>query len=237
MAYGIEATTASGGFIIDSNTSSTEYLTVVASSTQNANTPLTKQAGDLIFAKPFNTSSTSQNRVIYDTVTSQTSIKFYYKVFYVHLRKAQSISTSGTYGIQIKNNSNVVIFDSRSATSGMKIIGGSSGHAAAMQAGNTTGQAPVGSPILSVSGNSTIIHSGDPTNVYVSCNTGYYNVGAFGQQGNHVVIGGAVYDYSNNRIIAETYAGALVSGFGFVGTFQGAGGGKNDDLIKGELVA
>ena len=174
----------------------------------------------LIFAKPFNTSSTSQNRVIYDTVTSQTSIKFYYKVFYVHLRKAQSISTSGTYGIQIKNNSNVVIFDSRSATSGMKIIGGSSGHAAAMQAGNTTGQAPVGSPILSVSGNSTIIHSGDPTNVYVSCNTGYYNVGAFGQQGNHVVIGGAVYDYSNNRIIAETYGGALVSGFGFQGVFR-----------------
>jgi len=237
MAYGIEATTAAGGFIIDSNTSSTEYLTLIDSDTLNADTPLTKQAGDLIFAKPFNTSSTSQNRVIYDTVTSQTNIKFYYKVYYVLCRKAQSFSTSGTYGIQIKNNSNVVIFDSRSATSGMKIIGGSSGHAAAMQAGNTTGQAPVGSPILSVSGNSTIIHSGNPTNVYVSCNTGYYNVGAFGQQGTHIVIGGAVYDYSNNRIIAETYAGSLISGFGFVGTFQGAGGGKNDDLIKGELVA
>jgi len=52
MAYGIEATTAAGGFIIDSNTSSTEYLTLIDSDTLNANTPLTKQAGDLIFAKP-----------------------------------------------------------------------------------------------------------------------------------------------------------------------------------------
>tara|TARA_E500000081_G_scaffold135498_1_gene148598 strand:- start:166 stop:879 length:714 start_codon:yes stop_codon:yes gene_type:complete len=237
MAFGIQATTAGGGFLIDSNTSQTKYLTVIASSTQNANTALTIQAGDLVFAKPFNTSSTSQNRVIYDTVSSQTSIKFFYKVFYVHTRPANATTVSGTHGIQVKNNSNVVIFDSRSATSGMKIVGGSSGYAAAMQAGNTTGQAPVGSPILSVSGNSTIIHSGNPTNVYVSCNTGFYNVGAFGQQGNHVVIGGAVYDYSNNRIIAETYGGALVSGFGFQGVFQVAGGARNADIIKGELIA
>ena len=239
MAFGIEATTANGGFIIDSNTSSTEYLTVVSASTQDAGTPgLTIQAGDLVFAKPFNTSSTSQNRVIYDSVSSQTNIKFYYKVYYVLCRKAQSISVSGTHGIQVKNNSNNVIFDSRSATSGIKIGGGSSGHASAMQAGNTTGQAPVGSPILSVSGTSTIIHSGDPTNVYVSCQTGYYNISGFGASGTHVVIGGAVYDYSNNRIIAETYAGVLIpfNNVGFSGTHQVAGGAKSHDIIKGELV-
>ena len=62
---------------------------------------------------------------------------------------------------------------------------------------------------------------------------------AFGGSGTHVVIGGAVYDYSNNRIIAETYAGVVIpfQGAGFSGTIQVAGGAKNHDIIKGELVA
>ena len=33
MAYGIQGTTASGGFLIDSDTTATEYLTVVSSGT------------------------------------------------------------------------------------------------------------------------------------------------------------------------------------------------------------
>ena len=76
MAYGIEGTTGSGGFLIDSDTTATEYLTVVSSGTTNAGASLTRQAGDLVFAKPTGTSSSTANRVIYDSVSSATAIKF-----------------------------------------------------------------------------------------------------------------------------------------------------------------
>ena len=174
MAYGIEGTTGSGGFLIDSDTTATEYLTVVSSGTTNAGASLTRQAGDLVFAKPTGTSSSTANRVIYDSVSSATAIKFLHQVNHIVLRKAQSTSPSGNnYGIQIKNASDVIIFDSRTATTGAKILGGKARttYTTAMQPGNSA-SISLGSPVISFGGVSTVIHSGNPTNVYVSCTSG-----------------------------------------------------------------
>ena len=54
MSYGIEGTRSGGGFLIDSDTTSTEYLTVLEASTCEAGSTVDNLAGDLIFAKPFN---------------------------------------------------------------------------------------------------------------------------------------------------------------------------------------
>ena len=204
MSFGIEGTTASGGFLIDSTTSATEYLTVVSTgSTSGTNQTVNHSAGDLVFAKPFDTSSSTANRVVFENISSISSIKFLHRVFYVVLRKAQSTTTSGSnFGIQVKNASNVIIFDSRSATTGMKVLGGKArtSFAATNQPGSSAGTNPT-NPVTSVGGVSTIIHSGNPTNVYMACTIGFYSIVGL----NSTVIGAFFYDYSNNRILGEGY--------------------------------
>ena len=235
MSYGIEGTTASGGFLIDSDTTATEYLTVVHSGTTNAgqeakssNAGAALQTGDLVFAKPTSTTSSTANRVIYDTFSNHPQIKFLHQVNHIVLRKAQSTSPSGNnYGIQIKNASNVIIFDSRTATSGAKILGGKArtAYTTAMQPSNSA-SISIGSPVISFGGVSTIIHSGNPTNIYVSCTGGYYDINATFQ----LVIGGAYYDYSNNRILGEGYIDIDAIGSTTFGIAAAA------DILTGELV-
>jgi hypothetical protein len=204
MSYGIDATRSGGGFLIDSDTTSTEYLTVLEASTCEAGQTVTRLAGDLIFAKPFNTSSSTQNRVIFDTQSIANKIKFLYKVFYIRLQKAQSIAVpgnAGTYGIQIKNAGGVVIFDSRTATSGAKILSVVNGttYYQRPQPNSLASSSPT-SPQTSLSGRTLIIHSGNPANVYVSCSSGLYITGSY-----DLVLGGFYYDYANNRILTEGF--------------------------------
>ena len=232
MSYGIEATRAGDAFLIDSTTSSTEYLTVIESDTCNAGSTVDNLAGDIIFAKPFNTSSSTQNRVIFDTQQTANKIKFLYKVFYVRLRKAQSVAVpgaAGDYGIQVRNAGGTVIFDSRTATSGTKILSTVSGNAYYQrpQPNSLAASNPI-NPVTSMSGRSLIIHSGNPANVYVSCSSGYYVTG-----GVPIVLGGFYYDYANNRILTE----------GFIDLTFTPGGSVQfwfhnwADVMTGELVA
>jgi len=198
--YGVEITGNNNSYLVSSNTTATEYLTVVDTDTVAAGGSVTKQASDLIFAKP--TSSTiGSNNVYYDNITSQTSVKFYAGVSYVILRKTQSTSTSGNYGIQVKNNSGTIIFDSRAATSGLKVtstvaetsLGGA-------RQPYQSGMSPVTSTSNSYpnfgTNESTIAYSGNPTNVYVACTSGYYQFSGF-----DIVFNGLYYDYTNNRIL------------------------------------
>ena len=56
----------------------------------------------LLPSKTFNTSSSTQNRVIFDTQSIANKVKFLYKVFYIRLQRAQSVAVpggAGTYGI------------------------------------------------------------------------------------------------------------------------------------------
>ena len=204
MSYGIEGTRSGGGFLIDSTTTSTEYLTVIESDTCNAGSTVTRNTGEHVFAKPFNTSSSTQNRVIFDTQSIANKVKFLYKVFYIRLQIAQSVAVpggAGTYGIQIKNAGGTVIFDSRTATSGTKILSTVSGttYYQRTQPNSLASTSPT-NPVTSMSGRSLIIHSGSPTNVYVSCHTGLYITGSY-----NLVLGGFYCDYANNRILTEGF--------------------------------
>ena len=186
--------------MLNSDTTATEYLTVVSTGTVSAGGSLTKQASDLVFAKPTSTTIGSNN-VYYDNITSQTSLKFYAGVSYVLLRKTQSTSTSGTYGVQVKNSGGTIIFDSRSATSGLKVI--STVAETTLGGGRQPYQSGM-SPVTSTSNSypnfgtneSTIAFSGNPTNVYVACTSGYYQFSGF-----DIVFNGLYYDYTNNRIL------------------------------------
>jgi len=211
MAFGINATTSAGGFLLDSTLTSTEYLTVVEIGECDAGSHVDKDdASDLVFAKPFNTSSSTANRVIFNTFADSSEVEFLHKVNFVRLRKAQSTTPSGNnYGVQVRNASNVIIFDSRTATSGMKVLGvkTSSQYALAIQPNNSAGVS-VTSPNTSFGGTSTIVHSGNPTNVYVACLAGTFNI----ETNFQLVIGGFFYDYSNNRILGEAYFDLDVTG-------------------------
>ena len=123
MTYGIEVTGNNNSYQIDSDTYYTEHFSVTATDILDADTSLTIASTDLIFAKPYSP-TVGANRVVYkfNSMTSPTTITFKKKVYYVKLSKVSGTSTTGNYGIQIKNNSGTIIFDSRAATTGMKII-------------------------------------------------------------------------------------------------------------------
>ena len=111
----------------------------------------------------------------------------------------------------------------------MKILGAKakSAYAAAAQPNNSAGQS-ITSPVTSVGSLTTIIHAGNPTNVYVSCSNGFYEVTNVSYQ---LVIGGFYYDYANNRILAEGYFDLDFSG-DFSSTMI-----ASSDVLTGELVA
>jgi hypothetical protein len=234
MAYGFLATGNNGSFLIDSDTTGTEHLAVVATGTVEAGATLTKQAQDLIFAKPYSTTIGS-NRVTYNSVVSATGVTFLKKVYYVQLRKAQSASTTGNYGIQVKNASNTIIYDSRTSTSGLKILGAvpRASLGGAMQPGN--GVTTVNNPVLTGTGfpgtgtRSTIIHSGDPTNVYVNASSGYYLMagGTYPYQ-YWLEINSAYYDYDNDRILNQGYFYLQSSSSDLFS--------NSADILKGELI-
>jgi len=227
MAYGFEATTGTGGYLIDSTLTSTEYLAVKASGTVNAGGYVDRAAGEFIFAKPFDTSTASEKRVIFNTVTDNTKVYFKHKVYYVRLEKTQDATLTGTYGLQVKNASNVVVFDSRAAGSGMKIVSGipKMTRKGFVQPGNGAGITQT-LPVTSYSGVSTILHSGDPTNVYMSCTAAYYEFVTNYQ----VVFSGGYYDYANDRILMEAYFDLDVGSEG-TNYFD-----NYSDLIFGELI-
>ncbi len=229
MSYGISATGNNNSFIIDSDTTGTEHLAVVATGTVEAGATLTKQAQDFIFAKPYSTTIGS-NRVTCNNIASATGVTFLKKVYYVQLRKAQNASTSGSYGIQVKNASNTIIYDSRTSSSGLKILGSipKATMGGAMQPGN--GLVTVNNPVLTGTGypgtgtRSTIIHSGDPTNVYVNASSGYYYYsGTYGLE-----INSAYYDYDNNRILNQ--------GFFYYPAIYSDAYSNSTDILKGELI-
>ena len=115
MAYGMKIDGAEGIYQVDGSTSSTSFLTIVHNGTTLNSSPYAisnYSAGDIVFARP----TSGSGRFCSDfTVSTPT---FNVQASYLILRPSSNISSavsgSGvTYGIQIKNAANTVIFDSR----------------------------------------------------------------------------------------------------------------------------
>jgi hypothetical protein len=208
MAYGIEITGKNASYQILSDTSYTEHYAVAAASTLAASTALTIASSDLVFAKPQST-TIGQNRVVYkfNNYVTPTTITFLKAVSYVKLSRTSTQvsggSTTGTYGVQIKNNSGTIIYDSRTSTTGMNIIATK----ASISCGGAKQPLASGDPIYTTGAGipttgttlSTVIYAGDPSNVYMSCPSGYYDSPS-------VELGGFYYDYVNDMILNHSYS-------------------------------
>jgi len=206
MAYGISVTGSNNAFVIDSNTTQTEYLSVISSGTvngtNNSRATITATPPDIVLMnKPTVSASDGAAGLLrngYNTTNVTTK--------YIVARKTASLSSyTGTYGLQIKNNSNVVIFDSRAITEGINIIdikptGTVMG--ARMSSGvpgpDTVEKDDVDYP--------TVIYYGDPTNVYVSTyGAAFYSYGQNYWMQYH-------FDYVNNEITLMHSSNYLWSG-------------------------
>ena len=238
MAYGFSATGNGGAFLLDSDLTATEHYAVQATGTCSDGGSVTKQAADLLFAKPNDTSTSTAKRVIYNGAPNSTSITFLKAVNYVILRKTQDRATSGNYGLQVKNPSGTVIYDSRTSTSGVKLLGSTP---RATLGGSAQPSNPAGfdtSSLALTTGNnhftnqtaSTVIYAApdgtDISNVYVFVGAGFYSIDTFGAT---IIIGGAYYNYSADKILNESFSYIAPAS-------SHTGYGNLYDIIRGQLI-
>ena len=136
MGYGLRATAAGGEFQIDSSLNTTVHLAVhTKGSFTSAGGKVVIDIGDLVFARAYNSNGTlgvNVNRLA-ETVNGVSYPKgrvytFIAPTDYVVTKPstnatafASSINATG-YGVQVKNYSGNVCFDSRIVTSGFEII-------------------------------------------------------------------------------------------------------------------
>ena len=237
MAYGISASgSGSNTFVIDSNTTSTEYLGVFQSGTFTAGTEYDYPSDEIIFAKPAQTTQGS-NYVIYNTTVAGKITFLNNNVNFIRLKKTTGLTgTSGTYGIQVKNASGTVIYDSRkSFSSGFKITGSTQ---RAALGGGPQFAAASGTPSLTLSSSSgfpgsgsrtNIIQSGSLSTTYMMC-AGALSTGK-GSANNSFNINQFYYDYAGGRILHFGYA-AFNLGFGVITIHYS----NHSDIFRGELI-
>ena len=203
MAYGLSVTGANDSFIIDSNTTQTEYLSVISSGqvsgTTNSRATITATAPDLVWMNAHEVSSGGQYQLRngYNTTAATTN--------YIVTRKTASLSSfSGNYGLQVYNESDVKIFDSRGITEGVNIID--------VKTEGTVGGARITSGQVTLEHTyegddlSTIVYEGDPTGVYVTTiGSSFSNYGAQYYMQYY-------FDYTNNYIIHMNYIDIVETG-------------------------
>ena len=165
MAYGLEITGQNGSYQINSDTTQTEYLSVISSGQVTASltsrATITASVPDIVFVNKTSVANSDgaagHLRNGYNTVGGTAN--------YVVARKTASLGTfTGTYGLQVKNSNGTLIFDSRGITEGINIIDvktqGTVGGGFAASGGGPSDDGQ--------SGTSTLVYSGNPTGIYVS---------------------------------------------------------------------
>ena len=236
--YGIQVDGNQGIFQIDSETTSTKYL----STKQNATTELSggniqmqsghfdQSKGDIVFGRPVSAQSTTFSSNFEHTIP-----RFNVQSSYIVLRPstdATHTNVNGTdYGIQIKNVGGAVIYDSRQSISGMAIekifphntlVGGDQPKTF------TWVGSPTSPPTLDAGSNSfpKLIYTGNATDwpkTYVSVNGGR-NAGtiASGPSGvssnNSYMFNGFYFDATNYKIYFQAFMrfdGTIIGSIGF----------------------
>ena len=188
MAYGFSATGDNSSYLLDSTKENTVHFSIHTKGSVSAGQSVSKGHSDLMFAKPSSTSSTANSRVTFDAVSNGGQVTFYKGVDYIILKQDRYANISGTYGLQLKNSSGTVTFDSRAGTGeGLKFkqvtqratLGG------APQPGDPAGEYGGSNNVPITSGlnhftnlsASTVVYSGSLTNIYVLAAGGYYQDG------------------------------------------------------------
>ena len=217
MAYGLIATGADGIFQIDSSLSTTVQLAVHSSGTVAASGTVTGlTANDIVFANvtsaQYSAASNNQGKV--EVIYSGNTVTFRYPANYIVLKATTSANAwttennAGGYGLQVKNASGAICFDSR-------YIGRIGGFKITKVMGKNTRNGGTynfenGAATYSYTNNE--VESGTISNKYVAVYGGYYT----GTTSSGEVRGGFTFDYSGttNKLYYRGYWASSQPGFG-----------------------
>ena len=202
MGYGITATASGGQFQIDSSLSSTQHLSVYEKGSVLAGGTKIIDFGDVVFARASGSNGPLQvntNRVVTSGYAIGRIYTFRYAADYV-ITKPISLTTFATsiattdYGIQVKNQSGAVCFDSRALNFGLEII--------QVHARNSLYGGHPQITGYSAANNVVFSNSFSSRNIYVS---------VFGSENNYsnvtngILVSGYVYNSSNGTIHHEGF--------------------------------
>ena len=192
MAYGLEATTANGQLTIDggsSNYRGFQIITLRTDTSVSSFSNISYTSGDLVFAQRTTTGAIGADL---PSSTDNVGISHY---FVAKVASGFSgIQQSGTYGLQVKNQSGQIAYDSRNSAGGSFLgfsiervypPGTLAGLTSSGSAGPTTG--------------TVMISSIDPSDYYLLVLGSLYAVNTGGLNST-LNWGGAYYDYTNNLI-------------------------------------
>ena len=192
MAYGLEATTANGQLTIDGGSSNYRGFQIITPRTDTSVSSFSNisyTSGDLVFAQRTTTGAIGADL---PSSTDNVGISHY---FVAKVASGFSgIQQSGTYGLQVKNQSGQIAYDSRNSAGGSFLgfsiervypPGTLAGLTSSGSAGPTTG--------------TVMISSIDPSDYYLLVLGSLYAVNTGGLNST-LNWGGAYYDYTNNLI-------------------------------------
>ena len=188
MAYGLKATTASGQLTIDGSSSNYRGFQVITPRTSASFSSLSYTSGDLVFAQRTTTGAIGADL---PSSTDNVGISHY---FVARVANGSGFTASGNYGLQVKNQSGQVAYDSRNSVAGSFLgfsiervypPGTLAGLTSSGSAGPTTG--------------TVMISSIDPSDYYLLVLGSLYAVNTGGLNST-LNWGGAYYDYTNNLI-------------------------------------
>ena len=192
MAYGLEATTANGQLTIDGGSSNYRGFQIITPRTDTSVSSFSNisyTSGDLVFAQRTTTGAIGADL---PSSTDNVGISHY---FVAKVASGFSgMQQSGTYGLQVKNQSGQIAYDSRNSAGGSFLgfsiervypPGTLAGLTSSGSAGPTTG--------------TVMISSIDPSDYYLLVLGSLYAVNTGGLNST-LNWGGAYYDYTNNLI-------------------------------------
>ena len=191
MAYGLKATTGNGQLIIDGSSDTYKGFQVITPRTTGTITNLTYNSGDLVFAQRITTGAIGADL---PSSTDNVGISHY---FIAKPANGSGFTSSGNYGLQIKNQNGEVAFDSRNSAGGT--FAGFSIERV-YPPGTLAGQTVAGTPdedtgTVMIGDSETI----DPSDYYLLIVGSLYAVNT-GNTNATLNWGGAYYDYTNNLI-------------------------------------
>tara|TARA_B110000211_G_scaffold230651_1_gene290541 strand:- start:474 stop:1151 length:678 start_codon:yes stop_codon:yes gene_type:complete len=122
MGYGLIATASGGQFQIDSSLLGTKHLAVHTKGSVSANGWVAMDSDDLILVRSSATSGTGTVEVKFSVISGNYRATFRHDTDYIICKPADYSSFPAAYGLQVKNGSGDVCFDSRALSKGLKII-------------------------------------------------------------------------------------------------------------------
>ena len=220
MTYGLRATASGGQFQIDSSLNGTKHLAVHAVSNAIAGASISIGPQDILFVRgpPGSGSNAGRVQTNFSVTMSGSTMTgvvatFRYPTDYIVCKPSDSSSftaalNASNYGIQVKNASNVVCFDSRAAVKGLEIVsvfgkntfyGGDPQIANYNQANN-----------LVFAGSAGTFTSGNAAyrKLYVSCFGAEFG-GSPASGSNQAAY---TFDYSGNKIFHEAFLSTSITG-------------------------